>query len=83
MTGHDSPRQFDAREFDDAREKGKGNVATGNEHRTPAHDRSDSPAESSEAKDASELAPTETDFETSDGVDELRRMEQNAEDGRE
>ena len=88
MTRHDSPRQFDARE------EGKGIVATGNERRTPTHDIDDAPTEGSvqpQSKplqahpraSASELRPEESDSETSDGVDELRRMEENAEDGRE
>ena len=69
MTRQDPPRQFGDRE------KGKNDVATGTEHRTPtrATDASATP---------SEVTP-EDDSEKSDGLAELKRMEENAEDGRE
>ena len=88
---HDAPRQFDPRDND------RGNVATGNEQLSPPGDLGDAPTEGSVAEDfdrkrpgnrpedegASSMAPDENDSETSEDLDELRRMEQNAEDGRE
>ena len=90
MTSQNTSRQFDARE------EGKGNVATGNERKTPTHDVADSTTDGSvsglhapkplpdgfDDEGPSAMTPTGSDSGTSDGVAELKKMEENAEDGR-
>lgn len=68
-----SPRQFDARE------EGNGNVAARTE-RIPARDDDDSPDTGAEPGPSASDPPSPG---KSDGVAELKKMEQNAEDGRE
>ncbi|AMY09381.1 hypothetical protein LuPra_02596 [Luteitalea pratensis] len=90
MDRQDAARKFDARDED------KGHVATGNE-RVPTHDIDDLPTEhpvpgdfvprslpsGSEGDVPTEMASKENDSESSEGIAELKEMEQNAEDGRE
>ena len=90
MTAQNASRQFDARE------EGKGNVATGNERKTSTHDVADSTTDGSvsglhapkplpdgfDDEGPSAMTPTGSDSATSDGVAELKKMEENAEDGR-
>ena len=73
MTRERSPRQFDARQ------EGRGHTDA-NEGAASAHESSDSPARNAVAAPS---APGPTSDNRPDGVDELTRMEQNAEDGRE
>ena len=74
MTRERSPRQFDARQ------EGRGHTDAANEGAASADESSDSPAKNAVAAPS---APTPTSDNQPDGVDELTRMEQNAEDGRE
>ena len=74
MTRERSPRQFDARE------EGKGHTDAAHEGVGSADASSDSPGKNSLA---ARSAPKPTSDTQPDGVDELARMEQNAEDGRE
>jgi hypothetical protein len=73
MTWERSPRQFDARE------EGKGH-ADASQKRVASDEDSDSPAKGSLSGPSAPEAPSDS---KSDGVDELKRMEENAEDGRE
>lgn len=71
MTRADLPQQFDAREEG----KGKGSDAR---PRAP-----EPPSGGIERETPSEKKPAENDSRKSDGLAELKQMEENAEDGRE